>query len=62
MNTNLITEREIMLLRDTMKLSKLKEITNNCKAKFGFVDHKHIFITMGYEHAYNDKWYNVQTK
>ena len=54
---NIISEYEIIRLRDTMNLSKLKEITNKCKAKFGFVAYRQIFITMGYEHAYNDKWY-----
>lgn len=56
-NTKLVTERELILLRDTMELSELKRQTKKCKETFGFVDYRHIFITMGYTHAFNDKWY-----
>ena len=54
--SNLISESEIVKLRDKMSVPKLRKITNKCKKKFGFVDYHHIFITMGYVHAFNDKW------
>ena len=53
----LITERQIIELRDTMPLDKLKKTTKDCMKKFGFVDYRHIFMTMGYVHAFNDKWH-----
>jgi hypothetical protein len=40
-----------------MPLSELKEITKKCKKCFGFVDFRHIFVTMGYVHAFSNKWY-----
>jgi len=55
--TIIVSEYEIIKLRDTMELSKLKEITDKCKKDFGYVDYRGIFKTMGYTHAYNDKWY-----
>ena len=57
----LVTEREIILLRDSMKLSELRKITKKCKDKFGFVDYRRIFVTMGYVHAFNDKWNLVKS-
>lgn len=54
---DLISEYEIIRLRDTMSVSKLRAITNKCKEEFGFVDYRHIFKAMGYVHAFNDKWY-----
>lgn len=52
----LITETEIIKLRDKMSTNQLREITNMTKKKHGFVDMKRIFQTMGYTHAFNDKW------
>ena len=53
----LVSEYEIIRLRDTMPLDELKKITKKCEKKFGFVDYRHIFVTMGYTHAFNDKWF-----
>ena len=57
--TKLISEREIILLRDTMSIAELRKITDKCKKTFGFVDYRNIFRTMGYKHAFNDKWYKI---
>jgi hypothetical protein len=57
----LITERQIIELRDTMEVSKLSAITKKCEKQFGFVDYRHIFKAMGYVHAFNDKWYKPKT-
>ena len=54
---DLITERKLIELRDTMEVSELSKITKKCKKTYGFVDYRHIFKTMGYVHAFNDKWY-----
>jgi len=56
----IIAEYEIIRLRDTMPLDELRRITNKCKETYGFIDYRHIFMTMGYRHAYNDKWYVPQ--
>ena len=53
----LISEYQLIRLRDTMEVSELRKITKKCRRKFGFVDYRHIFMTMGFKHAYNDKWY-----
>jgi len=58
---NTITDIEIIKLRDHMSLEKLRSITNDCKKKFGFIDFRHIFITMGYEPAYGNKYYVPNT-
>ncbi len=56
-NTKLFTERELILLRDTMELSELKRQTKECKETYGIVDYRHIFMIMGYTYAFNHKWY-----
>ena len=48
--------REIIKKRDEMSLSSLREITNKTMEKYGFVDYKRLFETMGYIHRYNDKY------
>ena len=53
----LVSEYEIIKKRDTMNLDELKQITEKCKETYGFVDYRHIFMTMGYKHAFNDKWH-----
>ena len=55
--TKIISEYEIIRLRDKMPLDELKKITNKCMEKFGYVGNREIYQTMGYVHAYNDKWY-----
>ena len=42
-----------------MSVEELRKITNKCLDDFGFVDYHHIFLTMGYVNAYNDKWIKV---
>jgi hypothetical protein len=53
---DLITERGIIELRDQMSIEDLRAITNKCMADWGFVSFRYLFITMGYVHAFNDKW------
>lgn len=57
MGSNLISSREIILLRDKMPLDELKSITKKTLKTYGFVDFHHIFLTMGYTKAYNDFYY-----
>lgn len=57
MGENLITDRNIILLRDEMPLTELKKITIKTKEIYGFVDFHHIFLTMGYTKAYANKYY-----
>ena len=54
---DLISEYEIIILRDKMSVSQLSKITDKCKKDNGFVSYREIFKTMGYVHAFNDKWY-----
>lgn len=53
----LISEREIILLRDKMPVEELRKITNAVKEKQGYVSYREIFREMGYVHAFNDKWH-----
>ena len=53
----IISELEIIRLKDKLPLDQLKEITRKTKEKFGIVYNKAIYETMGFVHAYNDKYY-----
>ena len=54
---DLISEYEIIRLRDKMPTEELRIITNRVKNKMGYVGYREIFNEMGYVHAFNDKWY-----
>ena len=54
---DLISEYEIIRLRDKMPTEELRAITNQVKEKMGYVSYREIFKEMGYVHAFNDKWY-----
>ena len=55
----LYTEREIIEMRDNMSVLELRKITNQAKKDFGYVDFRAIFKTMGFEHAFGDKWKKI---
>ena len=62
MEVETITEYEIIRLRDNMPLSKLKRITKETMARKGYVDYRGIFETMGYVHAFNNKYFKTKKK
>lgn len=53
----LISKTEIIKLRDAMSVEELRKITNKTKEENGYVSYKAIFETMGYKHAFNDKFF-----
>jgi len=55
-----ISERELILLRDKMSIEELRAITNKTKEVNGYVNFRAIFKTMGYEHSFNDMYYNLK--
>ena len=56
-----IESYDIIRLRDKMPLERLRAITKQTMKTFGFVDYTRLFLTMGYVHAFNDK-YHIPTK
>lgn len=56
----LITEREIIEIRDKQPMVESKRQTKETMERMGYVSLREIFRTMGYEHRYNDKWEKVK--
>jgi hypothetical protein len=56
-----ISEHEIILLRDKMSVDELTAITDKTKKMYGFVTYRFIFKTMGYTHAFNDKYWKPKS-
>lgn len=61
MKTNYLTDREIVLLRDTMTVEELRHFTNVTKEKNGYVSFREIFKTMGFSHALNNNYMQDKT-
>lgn len=57
--TKLYSSFDIIRIRDTMSLNKLRAITNRVKKKQSYVDFSSIFKEMGFIYAYNNKWYKM---
>lgn len=55
----LVSEYEIIRLRDKMPVEELRAITNKTKERLGYVNFRAIFETMGYVHAFNDKYRKI---
>ena len=55
--SDLITDRDIILLRDQMPLDELKVISKKTLKTYGFVDFHHTFLTMGYTKAFNNYYH-----
>lgn len=56
---NLISSTQIIARRDTMSIEELRAINSECRKKFGYLGYREIFITMGYEPAYNGLYYDI---
>jgi hypothetical protein len=52
----LYTQRELMTMLDNKSLEERRELTNKTKLTYGFVDYRHIFMSMGFVHAFNGNW------
>lgn len=58
-DTKIYTKSDIISIRDKMSLKDLRQINDECMKRFNFVCYKFLFMTMGFEHAYNDKWHKI---
>jgi hypothetical protein len=53
-----ITQRQIIELRDSMTVSELRHFTEETKRIYGLVSFKYIFKTMGFRSSFNGNYYN----